>query len=45
MAQNTRVTADQDAPPVTRILAEFVAAHPSQGLGRGRRTRGACARC
>ena len=35
MAQNTRVTADQNAPPVTRILAEFVAAHPSQGWDAG----------
>jgi 2-methylcitrate dehydratase PrpD len=31
MAHNTRVTAEQDAPPVTRILAEFVATHPSGG--------------
>ena len=29
MAQNTRVAADANAPPVTRILAEFVALHPS----------------
>jgi 2-methylcitrate dehydratase PrpD len=31
MAHNTVVAADADAPPVTRILAEFVASHPSQG--------------
>ncbi len=31
MAHNTRVTAQPDAPPVTRILAEFVATHPSGG--------------
>ena len=31
MAQNTKVVADQAAPPVTRTLAEFVAAHPSGG--------------
>jgi 2-methylcitrate dehydratase PrpD len=31
MAHNTRVTADLNAPPVTRVLAEFVATHPSQG--------------
>jgi 2-methylcitrate dehydratase PrpD len=29
MAHNTKVTADTNAPPVTRILAEFVARHPS----------------
>ncbi|HSD00684.1 MAG TPA: MmgE/PrpD family protein [Casimicrobiaceae bacterium] len=29
MAQNTRVAADANAPPVTRLLAEFVALHPS----------------
>ena len=29
MAQNTTVAADGNAPPVTRILAEFVARHPS----------------
>src|SRR5687767_11570480 len=31
MARNTRVPADHDAPPVTRILAKFVASHPSRG--------------
>ena len=29
MAHNTKVTADTNAPPITRILAEFVAKHPS----------------
>ena len=31
MAQNTKVTADHHAPPITRMLAEFVARHPSRG--------------
>ena len=31
MAQNTKVAADAHAPPVTQILAGFVAAHPSRG--------------
>jgi 2-methylcitrate dehydratase PrpD len=31
MARNTRVQADHNAPPVTQILAEFVAGHPSRG--------------
>lgn len=31
MAHNTQVAADAHAPPVTRILAGFVAAHPSRG--------------
>jgi 2-methylcitrate dehydratase PrpD len=31
MARNTQVAADHNAPPVTRILAEFVANHPSRG--------------
>ncbi len=31
MAHNTNVPADANAPPVTRILAEFVAGHPSRG--------------
>ena len=31
MAHNTQVTADVNAPPVTRILADFVATHPSRG--------------
>ena len=29
MAHNTTVAADSDAPPITRILAEFIARHPS----------------
>jgi 2-methylcitrate dehydratase PrpD len=29
MAQNTEVVADTDPPPVTRVLAEFVAGHPA----------------
>ena len=31
MAQNTKVAADHYAPPITRILAEFVVNHPSRG--------------
>ncbi len=31
MAQNTKVIADHNAPPITRILAEFVVNHPSRG--------------
>ena len=31
MARNTQVAADHNAPPITRILAEFVAGHPSRG--------------
>jgi 2-methylcitrate dehydratase PrpD len=31
MAQNTKVSADAHAPPITQILADFVATHPSQG--------------
>ena len=31
MARNTQVTADHHAPPVTQILAQFVAGHPSRG--------------
>src|SRR5438270_7892573 len=31
MALNTVVTAEADAPPITRILAQFVARHPSKG--------------
>lgn len=31
MALNTQVDADHNAPPITRILAEFVAGHPSRG--------------
>ena len=41
MASNTQVAADAHAPPVTRILAEFVATHPVAGLGRRDRERGA----
>jgi 2-methylcitrate dehydratase PrpD len=33
MARNTQVAADPNAPPVTRILSKFVAAHPSKGWG------------
>jgi 2-methylcitrate dehydratase PrpD len=29
MAHNTKVVADANAPPITRILSEFVARHPS----------------
>ncbi|HSN19830.1 MAG TPA: MmgE/PrpD family protein, partial [Usitatibacter sp.] len=31
MARNTQVAADPNAPPVTQILAKFVATHPSRG--------------
>ena len=31
MARNTKVEADHDAPPVTQLLAKFVASHPSRG--------------
>src|SRR3954452_19044754 len=31
MARNTQVAADPNAPPVTQILAKFVASHPSKG--------------
>lgn len=31
MVQNTKVSADHHAPPITRMLAEFVAHHPSRG--------------
>lgn len=31
MARNTQVAADHHAPPVTEILARFVAEHPSRG--------------
>jgi len=31
MARNTQVSADHHAPPVTRMLAELVAQHPSRG--------------
>ena len=31
MARNTAVTADADAPPITRALARFVATHPPRG--------------
>jgi 2-methylcitrate dehydratase PrpD len=31
MARNTQVPADHNAPPITKILAEYVAAHPSRG--------------
>jgi len=35
MAHNTQVAADTDAPPITRLLAEFVAGHPSTGWDSG----------
>ncbi|HEX6722387.1 MAG TPA: MmgE/PrpD family protein, partial [Burkholderiaceae bacterium] len=31
MARNTQVAADANAPPITQILAHFVATHPSRG--------------
>jgi 2-methylcitrate dehydratase PrpD len=31
MARNTQVAADHHAPPITKILADFVASHPSRG--------------
>ncbi len=31
MARNTQVAADQHAPPITQLLAQFVATHPSRG--------------
>jgi len=31
MARNTQVTADHNAPPITQILARFVATHASRG--------------
>ena len=31
MARNTKVEADHHAPPITQILAKFVASHPSRG--------------
>ena len=31
MTLNTQVVADRNAPPITRILAKFVATHPSRG--------------
>jgi 2-methylcitrate dehydratase PrpD len=31
MARNTKVAADLNAPPITGILAKFVATHPSRG--------------
>ena len=33
MARNTQVAADHHAPPVTHILAEFVATHPGYAAG------------
>ncbi|MBP8295354.1 MAG: MmgE/PrpD family protein [Burkholderiales bacterium] len=35
MAHNTQVAADTNAPPITRILADFAATHPSQGWDAG----------
>jgi 2-methylcitrate dehydratase PrpD len=34
MARNTQVAADHNAPPVTQILAKFVATYPSRGWGQ-----------
>jgi len=31
MARNTQIAADHDAPPITQMLADFVATHPSRG--------------
>ncbi|HZZ93317.1 MAG TPA: MmgE/PrpD family protein [Usitatibacter sp.] len=31
MARNTQVAADLNAPPITQVLAKFVATHPSRG--------------
>ena len=31
MARNTQVAADHHAPPITQILADYVAGHPSRG--------------
>src|SRR6187402_2692360 len=31
MARNTQVPADHNAPPITQILADYVASHPSRG--------------
>ena len=35
MARNTKVPADHDAPPVTQLLARFVATHPTRGWNDG----------
>src|SRR6476660_4836528 len=35
MAHGTRVEADHHAPPITKILAQFVASHPSRGWSDG----------
>ncbi|HET9337892.1 MAG TPA: MmgE/PrpD family protein, partial [Casimicrobiaceae bacterium] len=35
MAHNTQVAADAYAPPVTKMLAAFVARHPSRGWSDG----------
>src|SRR4030042_799016 len=35
MAQNSPAPADRNAPPVTRMLAAFVATHPSRGWDAG----------
>lgn len=35
MANDARLATDVDAPPITRILADFVAAHPSRGWDAG----------
>jgi 2-methylcitrate dehydratase PrpD len=33
MARNTQVPADHNAPPITQILAKFIATYPSRGWG------------
>jgi 2-methylcitrate dehydratase PrpD len=33
MVQNTQVEADHNAPPITKILAEYIVNHPSKGWG------------
>ena len=33
MATNTTVKADHNAPPITRLLAEYITHHPSRGWG------------
>src|SRR6478736_53429 len=35
MAHNTRIEADHHAPPITKILAQLVASHPSRGWSDG----------
>src|SRR3954467_11637277 len=35
MARNTQVKADTNAPPITQLLAKYVATHPSRGWDDG----------